>query len=196
MATGIYIVAYVLVIFVGLVGNLLVIQVIFRVPRMRTVTNLFIANLCVADLLVITFCMPATLMSNLFVRKYIILIDFLFFRIMKFMMWYKFFGLLLIIDKTWWESLSSIFIYFLANRFKTRIVPFCIQCQREQKKVDRSIIMRIFHSVDWILTKTIRVTKNIIRWKIYNKLIYARICQIKKKAQRRNNLWPTRKDFK
>lgn len=70
---------------------------------------------------------------------------------------------------------------FLANRFKTRIVPFCIQCQREQKKVDRSIIMRIFHSVDWILTKTIRVTKNIIRWKIYNKLIYARICQIKKK---------------
>lgn len=71
MATGIYIFAYVLVIIVGLIGNLLVIQVIFRVPRMRTVTNLFIANLAFADLLVITFCMPATLMSNLFVRKYL-----------------------------------------------------------------------------------------------------------------------------
>jgi hypothetical protein len=62
--------AYVLVFLVGLIGNLLVIQVIFRVPRMRTVTNLFIANLAFADLLVICFCMPATLMSNLFVRKY------------------------------------------------------------------------------------------------------------------------------
>lgn len=134
MATGIYIVAYVLVIFVGLVGNLLVIQVIFRVPRMRTVTNLFIANLCVADLLVITFCMPATLMSNLFVRKYIILIDFLFFRIMKFMMWYKFFGLLLIIDKTWWESLSSIFIYFFGKSIQDKDCSFLHSMSKRAKK--------------------------------------------------------------
>lgn len=70
IVTGIYIFSYVLVFLVGLIGNLLVIQVIFRVPRMRTVTNLFIANLAFADLLVICFCMPATLMSNLFVRKY------------------------------------------------------------------------------------------------------------------------------
>lgn len=66
----IYCVAYILVFCVGLVGNLFVISVVFRVPRMRTVTNLFIANLAIADVLVIVFCVPATLMSNLFVRKY------------------------------------------------------------------------------------------------------------------------------
>ncbi|KAG5675442.1 hypothetical protein PVAND_005346 [Polypedilum vanderplanki] len=63
----IYIIAYTLVFSVGLVGNLFVISVVFRVPRMRSVTNLFIANLAFADVLVIIFCVPATLMSNLFV---------------------------------------------------------------------------------------------------------------------------------
>jgi neuropeptide FF receptor 2 len=66
----IYMIAYSLVFFVGLVGNAFVISVVFRVPRMRTVTNLFIANLAFADVLVIIFCVPATLMSNLFVCKY------------------------------------------------------------------------------------------------------------------------------
>lgn len=66
----IYCIAYILVFCVGLVGNLFVISVVFRVPRMRTPTNLFIANLAIADVLVIVFCVPATLMSNLFVRKY------------------------------------------------------------------------------------------------------------------------------
>lgn len=66
----IYCIAYLLVFGVGFVGNLFVISVVFRVPRMRTVTNLFIANLAIADILVIVFCVPATLMSNLFVRKY------------------------------------------------------------------------------------------------------------------------------
>ncbi|CAG9797936.1 unnamed protein product [Chironomus riparius] len=62
-----YCIAYTLVFSVGLIGNLFVISVVFRVPRMRTVTNLFIANLAFADVLVIIFCVPATLMSNLFV---------------------------------------------------------------------------------------------------------------------------------
>lgn len=67
----VYFVAYFIVFFVGLIGNLLVIAVVYRSPRMRTVTNFFIVNLAVADILVISFCLPATLMSNLFVRKYI-----------------------------------------------------------------------------------------------------------------------------
>ncbi|EEZ97714.1 neuropeptide SIFamide receptor [Tribolium castaneum] len=65
--TAVYCVAYLLVFAVGIVGNFFVIAVVFRSPRMRTVTNFFIVNLAVADILVIVFCLPATLMSNIFV---------------------------------------------------------------------------------------------------------------------------------
>nr|XP_029725219.1 neuropeptide FF receptor 2-like [Aedes albopictus] len=68
--TAVYCVAYFVVFIVGLIGNSFVIAVVFRAPRMRTVTNFFIVNLAVADVLVIVFCLPATLMSNIFVRKY------------------------------------------------------------------------------------------------------------------------------
>ncbi|XP_001600098.3 neuropeptide SIFamide receptor [Nasonia vitripennis] len=63
----VYFVAYCLVFVVGLIGNSFVIAVVYRSPRMRTVTNFFIVNLAVADVLVIVFCLPATLMSNIFV---------------------------------------------------------------------------------------------------------------------------------
>uniref|UniRef100_A0A182VAN5 G-protein coupled receptors family 1 profile domain-containing protein n=1 Tax=Anopheles merus TaxID=30066 RepID=A0A182VAN5_ANOME len=66
--TAVYCVAYFIVFIVGLVGNSFVIAVVFRAPRMRTVTNFFIVNLAVADVLVIVFCLPATLMSNIFVH--------------------------------------------------------------------------------------------------------------------------------
>lgn len=68
--TALYCVAYFIVFLVGLVGNFFVIAVVYRSPRMRTVTNFFIVNLAVADILVICFCLPATLMSNVFVREY------------------------------------------------------------------------------------------------------------------------------
>lgn len=68
--TAVYCIAYLLVFAVGIIGNFFVIAVVFRSPRMRTVTNFFIVNLAVADILVIIFCLPATLMSNIFVRKY------------------------------------------------------------------------------------------------------------------------------
>lgn len=68
--TVVYCVAYVTVFIVGLIGNSFVIAVVLRSPRMRTVTNYFIVNLAAADILVIVFCLPATLMSNIFVRKY------------------------------------------------------------------------------------------------------------------------------
>lgn len=70
--SAVYCVAYVLVFVVGLIGNSFVIAVVYRSPRMRTVTNFFIVNLAVADVLVIVFCLPATLLSNIFVREYLI----------------------------------------------------------------------------------------------------------------------------
>lgn len=65
----VYIFAYAFVFIVGLIGNSFVIAVVLRSPRMRTVTNFFIVNLAIADILVIVFCLPATLMSNIYVRK-------------------------------------------------------------------------------------------------------------------------------
>ncbi|XP_068233958.1 neuropeptide SIFamide receptor-like [Palaemon carinicauda] len=58
--------SYILVFILGLIGNCLVIAVVFRTPRMRTVTNFFIVNLAVADVLVIVFCLPATLLSTIY----------------------------------------------------------------------------------------------------------------------------------
>ncbi|ODN00696.1 Neuropeptide FF receptor 2, partial [Orchesella cincta] len=65
--TLILIVAYILILIIGVVGNSLVVCVVLRSPRMRTVTNLFILNLAIADLLVVLFCLPPTLLSNILI---------------------------------------------------------------------------------------------------------------------------------
>lgn len=57
--------AYSLIILLGLLGNVLVIYMIIRYRTMRTVTNFFIANLALADLLVDTVCLPFTLVYTL-----------------------------------------------------------------------------------------------------------------------------------
>lgn len=68
--TSILIAAYIFIFVTGVIGNIMVILVVSLRPKMRSVTNIFILNLAVADLLVILFCIPATLLSNLFTRKY------------------------------------------------------------------------------------------------------------------------------
>ncbi|XP_029021541.1 neuropeptide Y receptor Y7 [Betta splendens] len=57
--------AYSLIILLGLLGNALVIYMIVRYRNMRTVTNFFIANLALADLLVNALCLPFTLVYTL-----------------------------------------------------------------------------------------------------------------------------------
>ncbi|KAM5159619.1 neuropeptide Y receptor type 2 isoform 1-T1 [Callospermophilus lateralis] len=59
------ILAYCSIILLGVVGNSLVIHVVIKFKSMRTVTNFFIANLAVADLLVNTLCLPFTLTYTL-----------------------------------------------------------------------------------------------------------------------------------
>ncbi|XP_066957239.1 neuropeptide SIFamide receptor-like [Macrobrachium rosenbergii] len=62
--TILYCVAYVLVSVMGVIGNSFVVAVVVRSPRMRSVTNVFIANLAVADLLVNIVVLPTTLIGN------------------------------------------------------------------------------------------------------------------------------------
>lgn len=59
------ILAYSSIILLGVVGNSLVIYVVYKFRTLRTVTNFFIANLAVADLLVNTLCLPFTLAYTL-----------------------------------------------------------------------------------------------------------------------------------
>ncbi|XP_061449357.1 neuropeptide FF receptor 1-like [Rhineura floridana] len=62
---AVYIVAYLFIFALCMVGNSLVCCIVLRNSRMRTVTNLFILNLAISDLLVGIFCVPTTLVDNL-----------------------------------------------------------------------------------------------------------------------------------
>jgi len=58
------IVFYVVVFALGVVGNALVCFVVWNDRRLRTVTNLFIVNLSVADFLIIVVCLPPTVLGD------------------------------------------------------------------------------------------------------------------------------------
>ncbi|KAK5613666.1 Neuropeptide FF receptor 1 [Crenichthys baileyi] len=60
-----YILAYSFIFLLCMVGNILVCLIVLENRCMRTVTNLFILNLAVSDLLVGIFCIPTTLVDNL-----------------------------------------------------------------------------------------------------------------------------------
>ncbi|KAL7875917.1 hypothetical protein AOLI_G00108800 [Acnodon oligacanthus] len=59
------IILYSLIFLLGVLGNSLIITVLVRNRRMRTVTNLFLLSLAVSDLMLCVFCMPFTLIPNL-----------------------------------------------------------------------------------------------------------------------------------
>ncbi|XP_035671461.1 neuropeptide FF receptor 2-like [Branchiostoma floridae] len=60
----VFILSYLLIFLLCLIGNMMVCFAILRIPRMRTVTNYFLMNLAVSDLLVAFFCIPFTLVDN------------------------------------------------------------------------------------------------------------------------------------
>ena len=62
--------AYVIVFVLAIVNNCLVIAVIYRNPQLRTVTNIFIANMAVADVLVTILVLPLTLLQSVFTGKH------------------------------------------------------------------------------------------------------------------------------
>ncbi|CAH1793808.1 unnamed protein product [Owenia fusiformis] len=49
---------YAIIFTLGFIGNVLVIYVFIKNPRMRTVTNCFLVNLSLCDLMVVCICMP------------------------------------------------------------------------------------------------------------------------------------------
>lgn len=57
-------VAYALLFFLGVSGNALVAFVIWKNVDMRSSTNYFLVNLCIADLLVLIVCMPSGLLET------------------------------------------------------------------------------------------------------------------------------------
>ena len=59
------IILYSLIFLLSVLGNSLIIAVLVRNRRMRTVTNLFLLSLAVSDLLVSLVCIPFTLIPNL-----------------------------------------------------------------------------------------------------------------------------------
>ncbi|XP_062844493.1 neuropeptide FF receptor 2 isoform X2 [Trichomycterus rosablanca] len=65
LVSAIFIASYFLIFVVCMVGNGVVCFIVLRSKHMRTVTNLFILNLAISDLLVGIFCMPTTLVDNI-----------------------------------------------------------------------------------------------------------------------------------
>lgn len=61
-------ITYGIIFFVALMGNGLVCYVVHSSPRMRTVTNLFIVNLAVGDILMTLFCVPFTSITTLLLQ--------------------------------------------------------------------------------------------------------------------------------
>lgn len=62
---AVFITSYLLIFLLCMVGNGGVCFIILWSKHMRTVTNLFILNLAVSDLLVGLFCMPTTLLDSI-----------------------------------------------------------------------------------------------------------------------------------
>ena len=62
-------VSYGIVFLLALLGNISVIIVVARDKSLHTATNLFLVNMAVADMLVAIFCLPLTLLSNIYTGK-------------------------------------------------------------------------------------------------------------------------------
>lgn len=61
-------VLYIMILVVAVVGNLLVVYVVWGTSKLRTVTNYFIVNLAVGDLFMAIFCVPFSFLSTLILQ--------------------------------------------------------------------------------------------------------------------------------
>lgn len=56
-------ISFVLIFCIGIIGNILVLVVVVCNRNMKTHVNLYLCNLCVADILVLIVCMPTVLIE-------------------------------------------------------------------------------------------------------------------------------------
>lgn len=61
----IQIILYVAILLLAIIGNALVILTLIHNRRMRTITNVFLLNLAISDILLGVLCMPITLIGTL-----------------------------------------------------------------------------------------------------------------------------------
>lgn len=61
--------AYGIVFILAVLGNVCVVAIICQDKRFHSATYVFLVNLAISDLLVAIFCLPITLMTNLFNGK-------------------------------------------------------------------------------------------------------------------------------
>lgn len=61
---------YSIILIFAIIGNLLVASTLFQNRRMRTITNVFLANLAISDMLLGVLCMPITLVGT-YLRHFI-----------------------------------------------------------------------------------------------------------------------------
>uniref|UniRef100_A0A8C6UGN4 Neuropeptide FF receptor 1 n=1 Tax=Neogobius melanostomus TaxID=47308 RepID=A0A8C6UGN4_9GOBI len=62
---AVFTISYLFIFLICMIGNGIVCFIVLRRRNIRTVTNLFILNLAISDLLVGIFCMPTTLVDNI-----------------------------------------------------------------------------------------------------------------------------------
>uniref|UniRef100_A0A914CKW8 G-protein coupled receptors family 1 profile domain-containing protein n=1 Tax=Acrobeloides nanus TaxID=290746 RepID=A0A914CKW8_9BILA len=67
-ASIIFSIAYLIVFVLGLIGNFFVVLAVALHPSLRTATDYLIFSLATADLLIILFCLPTTLLNNLLIE--------------------------------------------------------------------------------------------------------------------------------
>lgn len=63
--TRIQITLYIIILLLAIIGNALVILTLIQNRRMRTITNVFLLNLAISDILLGVLCMPITLIGTL-----------------------------------------------------------------------------------------------------------------------------------
>lgn len=69
---AVFVLAYLFIFLLCMIGNSVLCLIVLKKRHMWTVTNVFILNLSISDLLVGIFCIPTTLVDNLITGKCII----------------------------------------------------------------------------------------------------------------------------